>query len=171
MMKKMSSKIIIVDSKDNPIGLCEYSEVHYKDIYRVAALWLTDKKSHQVLVAQRKWTKHNDPGVWSASAAGTVEENETYRQNIIKETAEELGLSDLTFRQGPKQFVDDGKHKYFCQWFFSEVDKGLVKIKIQEDEVEAIRWLGIPELEKDSINNPGKYKFSIFYSLKKLMPK
>ena len=150
-------KIIIVDSEDNQIGLKEFGTLDYEDIYQVSALWLTDIKTGDVLIAQRKWTKHNDPGKWSAAAAGTVDEGETYEENIIKEIEEEIGLTGLDLTEGPKEFIDDGKHKYFVKWFFASVDKDTTKITVQEEEVEDTKWIPQKVLVVDVSNNPEKY--------------
>ncbi len=85
----------IVDSNDNPIGAKHRQDKQYDDIYRVAALWLTDSITGDVLLAQRKWTKKNNPGKWAAAVSGTVEPNETYEINIVKEIEEEIGLTAM----------------------------------------------------------------------------
>jgi isopentenyldiphosphate isomerase len=142
---------IIVDEHDNPIGVKESDTLDYEDIYRVTALWLTDRATGDMLLAQRKWTKRNDPGKWIAAVAGTVDEGETYEINIAKETEEEIGLTGLNLQPGPKQYVDDGQHKFFCQWYRAEVDKNRAHIVIQEDEIEAIRWISRADLLEDTL--------------------
>ncbi|HET9722171.1 MAG TPA: NUDIX hydrolase [Candidatus Saccharimonadales bacterium] len=140
------NKVITVDEKDKPIGLKSYSDLQYEDIYRVSALWLTDINGSSCLLTQRKWTKRNDPGKWMAAASGTIEEGETYDDNIVHEIEEEIGLTGLDLAKGPKEFIDEGKHRFFVQWYFANVDKDKVKIKIQEDEVENFKWITIAEL-------------------------
>ena len=130
------TKVVIVDKKDRPIGLKAYSDLAYEDIYRVSALWLSDSNTGDYLMTQRKWTKHNDPGKWMAAASGTIEEGESYDENIVHEIEEEIGLKNLKLRKGPKKYVDEDKHRFFVQWYFAEVDKDKVSINIQEEEVE-----------------------------------
>lgn len=161
----MRSQIIIVDMHDNQIGLKPSGTIGYEDIYRVSALWLTDASSGDILLAQRTWTEENDPGTWACAAAGTVEDGESYEDNIIKETQEEIGLAGLVFSAGPKQFVDDKTHKFFCQWFFSSVDRRQTKFHLQTEEVEAIRWVSQRELISDLAKNPQKYPPSTGESL------
>lgn len=75
-------KIQIVDDQDQFIGLKERNEVDYKsDIYRVSALWLTNSKG-QTLLAKRAAVKDKDPGKWGPAVAGTIDEGETYDENI-----------------------------------------------------------------------------------------
>lgn len=159
---------IIVDENDSPIGSRHWRDMQYEDIYRVSALWLTDRKSGDILLAQRRWDKQNDPGKWASAVAGTVEVGETYKGNIVKETAEEIGLSNLDFRRGPKTFTDDGKHKFFCQWFLADVDKDKTKIEFQKEEVEAIAWMPKKDLIEEVKKIPQKYVPSMPANLKAL---
>jgi len=129
MTSKMN-KVVTVDKNDRPIGLKSYSDLKYEDIYRVSALWLTDLAGLSCLITQRKWSKHNDPGKWMAAVSGTIEQGETYDENIVHEIDEEIGLNGHKLRNGPKEFIDDGTHQFFVQWYFAEVDKDRVKHQI-----------------------------------------
>ncbi len=162
------NRIVIVDERDEPISSKDYGELRYEDIYRVSALWLTDKNTGDCLITQRKRTKHHDPGKWMAAVSGTVEEGETYEQNMIKEIEEEIGLTGLGLAEGPKEYVDDGQHKFFVQWFVSQVDKDEVTIEIQEEEVEAYSWIEKDKLVKEVAENPDKYVPSMQNALKLL---
>jgi isopentenyldiphosphate isomerase len=134
----------------------------------VSALWLTDIGSGKVLLAQRKWNKKNDPGKWSAAAAGTIEEGEDYESNIVKETKEELGITGIKFKKGPEHYVDEGKNKYFVHWYFAKINKNEVSITIQEDEVEAVRWVDVKDLIADVRLSPDKYTPNFIGSLELL---
>jgi isopentenyldiphosphate isomerase len=152
----MKPKIQIVDESDNIIGHKDRGEVDYqKDIYRVAALWLTNSKD-EVLIAQRKLTKDKDPGKWGPAVAGTVDEGETYDSNIYKEAEEEIGLTGAKFDLGPKQRVRQPRN-YWCQWYTVSLDKNVGDFHIQEDEVERIAWVPMSWLVSDVKANPKKY--------------
>lgn len=162
------NKVVVVDEHDKPIGFKSYSELQYEDIYQVSVLWLTDRATGNCLLTQRKWTKHNDPGKWMAAASGTIEEGETYDQNIVHEIEEEIGLKNLHLHMGPKEFIDDGKHKFFAQWYRAEVDKTKVTITIQEDEVETYDWVPIKQFLHEVKAKPEKFVPSFNDSLKLL---
>ncbi len=153
----MNNYEVIVDEQDNPIGSKPWRDVQYADVYRVSALWLTDARTGEALIAQRKWTKKNDPGRWGPAVAGTIELNETYETNIAKEIEEEIGLTGLSLTFGPKTYTDDGQHKFFCQWFLASVDKGNIQLKLQEDEVEGVKWVSKDWLLADLAKNPRNY--------------
>jgi isopentenyldiphosphate isomerase len=162
----MMSRVVIVDKNDTPVTLKTYDELQYEDIYRVSALWLEDINTGDCLITQRKWSKHNDPGKWMAAASGTVDEGESYKENMVKEIEEEIGLTNLELAKGPKEYVDNNQHKFFVQWFLAQVDMNKVSIKIQEEEVEAYLWVNKNELIKDVADNPNKYVPSMKNALK-----
>lgn len=156
-MGKPGDRVIVVDKDDATVDVKLFEDMRYADIYRVSALWLTDTATGDVLLAQRKWTKRHDPGKWTCAVAGTIEEGEAYDRNIVKEIEEEIGLTGLALTKGPKQFVDDGAHKFFCQWFYASVDKNAVELRLEEDAVEQVRWLPPKELIADAEQHPEKY--------------
>ena len=109
------TKIIIVDEHDNEIGLKERDEIEKGDIYRVSGIWITNSKG-EILLSQRSLLKKKSPGKWTCAAAGTVDEGETYENNILKEVEEEIGItllpSDLFL--GPRIKLK-GIHTHFSQ--------------------------------------------------------
>jgi isopentenyldiphosphate isomerase len=140
-------KIIIVDDKDNIIGIKERESITKMDIYRVSVLWIVNSKD-EILLARRSLNKTNSPGKWGPAVAGTVEESETYDSNIIKETEEEIGLKNIKPQKGLKIKMAT-KYNYFCQWYFIKIDRNLDEFKLQEDEVEEIKWFSKEELLRE----------------------
>ena len=152
----MNERIQIVDENDNLIGHKIRQEMNYdKDIYRSSALWLTNSKG-EVLLAQRSLDKDKDPGLWGPSVAGTVDEGETYDENIYKEAEEEIGLSGYKFKKLKKEYLPKPRMQ-FCQWYSAVVDKPLEYFTLQEDEVEKLAWVSLNDLIKDVSDNPNKY--------------
>ena len=144
-------KIIIVDDKDNKIGIKERESITRENIYRVSVLWIINSKN-EILLAKRSLNKTHSPGKWGPAVTGTVEENETYDSNIIKETEEEIGLKNVKLQKGFKKRMVT-KYNYFCQWYFIKIDRDPDEFKLQEDEVKEIKWFLKEELlckiEKD----------------------
>ncbi len=136
----------IVNEDDEIIGYKNRGDITGDDIYRVSALWITSSKG-EVLLAQRHRTKSHDPLKWGPAVAGTVEKDESYRENIIKEAEEELGLKNINPLEGPKIRMR-GEYNYFVQWFFLTTDKDIDEFVIQEDEVEQIKWFSVAELKR-----------------------
>lgn len=138
--------IPVVNRRDKIIGYKPRGEVCLSDMYRVSALFLVNSQG-EILFAQRSFKKKHDPGKWAASVAGTVEKGESYRQNILKETREELGLKLSRLQKGPKILIHS-KHKFFCQWYFARIDRASESFRIKKDEVAAVRWIAPATVQK-----------------------
>ena len=149
------SKISIVDENDHIIGAEEFEKAKKDGIYRVAALWITNSHGENLL-ALRHRNKIHDPLKWGPAVSGTVEEGESYEQNIIKEAEEELGLENILPKLGPKIKIED-KYNYFVQWFTLTTDEAISEFKIQKDEVEEIKWFTKEELLSKLESHPENF--------------
>lgn len=149
------TRITVVNEKDEVIGSAERSD-DASHITRVAGIWLLDENG-QILLAQRGLTKSRDPGKWTVSAAGTVEEGEEYDTNIVKETKEELGitisLADLTATD--HRFIESG-HPYFCQMFIAKIPSATTIVP-DAREVGDTRWVSLDELRAWYADAPGDF--------------
>lgn len=151
--------IPIVDENDLIICYKDRNSIKTEDIYRVSVLWITNSKGN-ILLAKRSKHKKNDPNKWGPAVAGTVEKDESYYQNIIKEADEELGLKNIKPEKG-KKIRRKGKHNYFSQTYYLRIDKEINEFKIKRDEVEEIKWYTKEELDFEIKTNPGKFLHSI----------
>ena len=150
----MSTNIVIVDENDNPIGSKPRDVVDREKLrYRVAGLWIKNSNGESLL-ARRAYSKTHYPGSWGPAVAGTIDEGESYENNMIKEAEEELGLQDIKLEKSSKTQTS-GEYNHFTQWFTSIIDKPIEYFKIQEDEVAEIKWFSKEEL-KDQIENNSK---------------
>jgi len=148
-------KVIMVDRNDEVVGLKERNLVGVGDIYRNSALWITNSNG-DILIAQRAFTKKNDPGKWGPAVAGTIEEGESYDGNIIKEIFEEIGLklSIGDLKKGKKLFRQRKSGDCFCQLYYYTIDKQASEFVIQQEEVAQVKWFKKNELRKMILDNP-----------------
>lgn len=151
----MGEMFIIVDDNDSIIDHKAFGDIKTEDIYRVAGLCITNKNG-EILLAKRSMTKKNSPGRWGPAVSGTVEEGESYEENIIKETEEELGLEGIRPVKGLKMRVR-GEHNYFGQWFMLELDKPVGDFRLQKEEVDEVRWIPEENLKKEIAENPNAF--------------
>jgi isopentenyldiphosphate isomerase len=152
-------KIPIVDENDNVI---EYRERDNKDvhsIYRVSYLWITDIDG-KILLARRAFNKSHDPGKWGPAVAGTVEQGETYEDNIIKEAEEELGLKNIKPTVGTKRRRKT-KWNYFSQEFLLTLPAGFNNFIINENEVAEVKWFSVDELREKLKEEPEDFLVNI----------
>lgn len=149
-------KILIVNAQDDVIGAKERTEIDYdRDIYRVSALWLTNTNG-QTLLARRALVKDKNPGKWGPAVAGTIDEGETYDNNIYKEAIEEIGLEGLEFTKTIKMHITHPRN-YFCQWYSASTDRKADSFTMQTEEVDALEWVDIEQLKQELASCPDKY--------------
>lgn len=165
----MNNRTIIVDENDQIIGYKARDTITAKDVYRVSALWVTNAQG-DILLAQRAFTKKHHPGMWGPAVAGTVEEGESYRDNIIKEIAEEIGLSNVKPVKNKKWRTTPatGDHNHFTQWYTLTIDKPAKDFVIQKDEVTQVRWFPQAELENELRTHPEQYLKGVKWAMENL---
>jgi len=160
----------IVDARDTVVGAKPRNKIDFeKDYFRSSGLWLTNTKG-QVLIAQRVLSKDKDPGKWGPAVGGTLEVGETYESNAHKEASEELGLTGVKLKMGPKMKVIIPRH-CFCQWFIANCDKTENEFTLQTSEVEQVKWIDKDALFEDVRINPEKYLPTMPLVLEALYPK
>lgn len=151
----MKPKIPIVDENDQIIEFRDRDDRDTNSIYRVSSLWITDTDG-RILLAQRAFNKSHDPGKWGPAVAGTVDEGESYEENIIKKAEEELGLKNIKPTAGRKK-RQKTKWNYFVQEFLLTLPTGFSEFKIQEDEVAAVKWFTPEELRHALKEHPENF--------------
>ncbi|OHA55601.1 MAG: hypothetical protein A2388_02075, partial [Candidatus Veblenbacteria bacterium RIFOXYB1_FULL_43_13] len=150
-------KIPLVNENDEVIGYQDRNvRVGPNQIYRVAALWITNSNG-DILLAQRALNKVHNPGKWGPAVAGTVEEGETYESNIIKEAQEELGLLNIKPTLGPKILTKGTEFTHFTQWLTFKIDMPINSLKVNKEEVEQVKWLSRDELKHELSKEPDKF--------------
>jgi len=150
--------IPIVNENDEIIDHIERNELDYSiHRSRSSSCWVLDGKSN-VLIAQRSFDKRFNPGKWSESVGGTVDKDCSYRDTIIKEIGEELGvdLANFDLIEGIKQYID-ADERYFVQWYTVIIDRPAEYFKIQNEELEQVAWISIEQLKREVKEMPGKY--------------
>ncbi len=146
----------IVDKDDTVISFKERTDVDPTvDIVRSASLWITNTNG-DILLAQRKLTKRNNPGKWSEAVGGTVEDEDDYESTMLREASEEIGLKVDSYELGPKQYID-APAKYFVQWYTTVIDQPIETFHIQEEELEQLAWISEEQFIKELRDTPEKY--------------
>jgi isopentenyl-diphosphate delta-isomerase len=148
----------LVDPEDNVVNYKERYQLQKGDIYRISTLWLVNSKG-EVLLTQRALTKRNDPGRWGPAVGGTVEDKESYEENIVKEAREELGIVDVSFVTGPKLYVPDNGYGlgYYCQVFIAKLDWPTERFKLQAEEVSSVKWAPIDVVIAEAKVSPASF--------------
>lgn len=151
-------KVILVNEKDEQIGLMEKIEAHEKALLHRAFSVFVFNDRNELMIQQRALTKYHSPGLWTNTCCSHQREGESNIAAGKRRLMEEMGFS--TELKDTISFIykapfDNGLTEH-------EFDHILVG-KYEEapqpnpDEVASWKWVDLEELKKDMSTNPGIY--------------
>lgn len=109
-----------------------------KGVWRlIVHLCIFDSRG-RLLIQQRSEEKRVWPGKWDVSAAGGVAAGETTRIAAVRELEEELGLAAAP--QELRSVCTVTFNHAFDDYFILKRDAELRTLRLQEEEVTAVRW-------------------------------
>ncbi len=99
---------------------------------------------NQMLIQQRHKDKEGWSGMWDVSAAGSAILGENSREAAHRELFEEIGL-DFNFTDIRPYFTINFSFG-FDDYYLLKQDVDIKTLKLQEDEVQDIRWANYDEI-------------------------
>lgn len=152
-------EVILVDSEDNELGLKEKSETHRNPVplHRAFSVFIMNEKDH-LLITKRSQHKKTWPGFWSNTCCSHPRANEPAELGAQRRVEEELGFTcDLDFL-----FKFEYSAQFDKEWGENELDHVFVGyysgvLKVNEEEIDEIKWIDLDELRFDMEKNHGKY--------------
>lgn len=113
------------------------------EYHLVADIWIMNSKG-EVLLQKRSMEKDLAPGLWCCTGGSAIV-GEDGRQAFIREMTEELGVApDLAHSEIAFSYTKGNYHKDI--WFVRQ-DIPPQAFHLQREEVEAVRWVTLAELE------------------------
>lgn len=157
--KKMAEeKVILVNEKDEQIGLMEKIEAHEKALLHRAFSVFVYNENNELMIQQRAFSKYHSPGLWTNTCCSHQREGESNIEAGKRRLREEMGFTtDLkdTISFIYKAPFDNGltEHEYdhiLVGRFDGEPD-------LNPDEVAAWKWVSLEDLKEDMKKNPDIY--------------
>ncbi len=152
MANRVFNKITVVDEQDNVTGYMHLPEALAKGcIRRVAVALLFNEKDEILLQKRASWVMIH-PNCWDFSAGGHVDEGSDYAETAEEELYEELGLKVTLVP------VDTSlRHGDLFWGLFKGGMTSVTEIPYDSDEVAGVRWISIPEMEKEMKDKPQSF--------------
>ena len=161
----MADELIDICDEDNkPLGVQKTKgEAHEKGLWhRACHIWIFNSRGEMLLQLRAK-EKRLFPDMWDAAVGGHIAAGEEALTTAVREAEEELGLviaaEDLEFFKIFKKEITRGeiKNKEFYYDYIFRYDGPSDDLRLQKEEVQAVKFVPIQKLEDDLIAEPEKY--------------
>ncbi|RFN57631.1 isopentenyl-diphosphate Delta-isomerase [Marixanthomonas ophiurae] len=154
----IEEKVVLVNEKDEKIGLMPKMEAHEKALLHRAFSVFVFNDKNELMIQQRALHKYHSPGLWTNTCCSHQRDGENNIDAGKRRLQEEMGFStDLkeTISFIYKAPFDNGltEHEYDHML----VGKYNDEPNINPDEVAAWRWMSMEAVEKDMKENPSVY--------------
>jgi isopentenyl-diphosphate Delta-isomerase len=155
MAEKVYPNITVVDEHDELIGYMGlFDAIRAGHIRRVSCVLIFNEQGE--ILIQRRAAHVLSPLLLDYSAAGHVDEGNSYEEAAYRELKEELNLEDITLELITAPFRDNR--------FFNSIYKGVVQknttISPNPEEVAELMWLPYQEFKSLIENSPDKFTAS-----------
>lgn len=100
----------------------------------------------EMLIQQRQKDKQGWPNLWDVSVGGSACRGENSSSAAERETREELGLTLDLSEERP--FLTVHFDRGFDDIYLIQKDVDLQQLHLQPEEVQAVRWATLPEIEQ-----------------------
>ena len=161
--------VIFVDENDTALGACPKKESRAKGyITRMTRVFLFNAKG-ETLIQKRSAHVFSNPLRWDNSAAGNVDERESYEEAARREAIEEIGVTDLDLKEVAKNYTEE-KDERFTKKRFTMIYSGIYEGEIHPnlEEVTEVRWIGPEELEQWMAKSPNDFTPGFVLNFQKL---
>lgn len=156
----MREELILVNEHNRAIGRGEKLAVHEAGLlHRAFSIFLVAPDG-RVLLQQRARTKYHSGGLWANSCCGHPRPGETSRHAAERRLGEELGASTklhFGFRTHYRAEFGNGLAENEIVYVFFGRLPG--QLKLNPEEVAAVKLQSFDALQKDAARQPKKYVF------------
>jgi len=151
-------QVILVNEKDEPIGLMNKLEAHEKAMLHRAFSVFVLNSENEVMLQQRAYHKYHSPLLWTNTCCSHQRAGETNLEAGKRRLFEEMGLkTELKelFHFIYKAPFDNGLTEH-------ELDHVMIgysneKPNVNDEEVESWKWMKIEAIKEDMLVNPDIY--------------
>lgn len=157
----MEEYVILVDQNDQEIGQMEKQEAHVLNKkHRAFSVFLFDENNNFIL-QQRALSKYHSPGLWTNSCCGHPRPNETTMNAAKRRTFEEMGINvdiqEILQISYEEKLVNGLWENEYDHIFIGKYTDN--KFNLNPNEIKAIKYVNLVDLEMDIQNNPDQYTF------------
>ncbi len=154
----IEENVILVNTKDEPIGLMPKLEAHEKAVlHRAFSVFVLNDKN-QIMLQQRAHHKYHSPLLWTNTCCSHQREGESNIQAGSRRLFEEMGfntelkeLFHFIYRAPFDNGLTEHELDHVMIGYYNESPT------INPEEVEDWKWMGIEEVQSDIQLRPEEY--------------
>ena len=154
----MEEQVVLVDEKDNQLGLMPKMEAHEKAIlHRAFSVFIFNDKG-ELMLQQRASDKYHSPLLWTNTCCSHQRDGETNLEAGKRRLQEEMGFTaDLKeiFWFVYKAPFDNGLTEHELDHVMVGTFNG--EPNINREEVQSYKWMTLQEVKVDMELNPDIY--------------
>jgi isopentenyldiphosphate isomerase len=159
----------VVDEDDKVIGSAPLEDVwRTGQIHRIVRIMVEDEAG-RILLQKRSAHVGLFPLCWDHSAAGHVDEGDTYETAVKRELQEELGIAGVPLKEIAHYRTDhtvDGHRLNRFNKLYKTVVKADQSLHIDEHEVAEARWFTLNDIEKLIHDHPNQVTEGLVQAMK-----
>lgn len=153
----MDKDIILVNTEDEPVGYGSKEEVHRKGLlHRAFSVFLYH--GDKLLIQQRAEGKYHSAGLWANTCCSHPRQGETLEAAVKRRLLEEAGIVCETkeiFSFVYRHVFHENLYEHEFDHVFLGAFQG--DCRMNPEEVQAFRWIGLEELEEELRERPENY--------------
>lgn len=154
----IEEKVVLVNEKDEQIGLMPKMEAHEKAVlHRAFSVFIFNDKN-ELMLQQRALTKYHSPGLWTNTCCSHQRDGESNLQAGKRRLQEEMGF--VTDLKETTSFIykapfDNGLTEHeFDHIMVGHYNDAPV---INPEEVESWKWMLVEDVKDDMAKHPEEY--------------
>ena len=154
----MEEQVILVNEKDEPIGLMGKMEAHEKGLLHRAFSVFIFNSQGELLLQQRAASKYHSPNLWTNTCCSHPRIGETNQQAGERRLEEEMGLKDPlkeVFSFVYNAPFDNGLIEYEYDYVLVGYSDAIPQIN--PEEVASWKWLSLEAVKEDILQAPEQY--------------
>ena len=154
----MEEQVILVNERDEKIGLMPKLEAHQKGILHRAFSIFVFNDNNEMMLQQRALNKYHSPGLWTNTCCSHQRDGETSLEAGKRRLEEEMGFitplneTDSIIYKTP---FDNGLTEHELDHILVGKFNGIPEIN--QVEVASWKWMALEQIQKDIQINPDDY--------------
>lgn len=154
---RLRNEVILVDSKDNPIGKASKEEAHRRPLlHRAFSVFLYH--GDKLLIQQRAFHKYHSGGLWANTCCSHPGDNLGITQDAEERLFHETGIKCRV----REIFCFEYEYNFHGDLYEHEYDHVMIgefngSFQMNPDEVAEMKWISFSDLETELLKEPEKF--------------